>query len=221
MFQTVAILALLVTLVGIIIHWFAFPVAAECRQGARGAGTGLVHLFSLLLIEQTNSLLGALKKLCYLVAMVCFIVLAITGFWPLLVRGEHISGWLMMIHATFAPIFAICLAIITMTWAGGYRFEKDDCPWLWRLLRRATNLRIPIADQEGPCKGEVTLKKIVFWAIVALSLPLILSIILSMFPLFGTHMQEFLLALHRWTAVAFAVAVLIHTYLAVRTRMAE
>jgi hypothetical protein len=63
-------------------------------------------------------------------------------------------------------------------------------------------------------------QKVMFWAIVALSLPLILSIVLSMLPLFGTHWQDTLLATHRWTAVAFAVAVLIHTYLAVRIRMA-
>lgn len=219
MFQTVAIIVFLATLGGIIVHWFAFPASPECGEGAKGMGRGIVHVFSLLLIEQKNSLLGALKKLCYLVAFICFIVLALTGFWPLLVRGEHISGYLMMIHATFAPVFAICLAIIAITWAGGYRFEKDDCPWLWRLLRRVTRLPIPI--QQGPCKCSRVLQKAMFWSVVALSLPLILSIILSMFPLFGTHWQEILLAAHRWTAVMFAVAVMVHTYLAVRIQMAQ
>jgi hypothetical protein len=52
-------------------------------------------------------------------------------------------------------------------------------------------------------------------------LPLILSIVLSMLPLFGTHGQEIAMAAHRWTAVAFAVAVLIHTYLAVRLRIVQ
>lgn len=221
MFQTIAILTLLVTLIGIIVHWFAIPTAPECRQGAGGIGRGIVHLFSLLLIEQKSSLLGVLKKLCYLVAMVCFVVLAFTGFWPVLVQGRHITGGFMMIHATLAPVFAICLAILAITWAGGNRFEKSDCPWLWRFLRRVTNLRIPIEDEQGPRNGELALKKLMFWAIIVLSLPLILSIILSMFPLFGTPMQECLLGLHRWTAVVFAVAVLIHTYLAVRARMAQ
>jgi len=63
-------------------------------------------------------------------------------------------------------------------------------------------------------------QKVTFWAIVGLSLPLIMSIVLSMLPLFGTHWQETLLATHRWTAVAFAVAVLIHTYMAIRIRTA-
>jgi hypothetical protein len=117
MFQTVAIVAFLVTFIGIAAHWVLTPAG-----GPRSPLTGGVHVFSLLLIEQRSSLLGALKKLCYLVAMVCFIVLAITGFWPTLVRGEHISGFLMYIHATFAPIFALCLAILALTWAGGHRF---------------------------------------------------------------------------------------------------
>jgi len=216
MFETVAIIVFLVTLIGIALHCIAFPTK-------RGAGVGviprIVHVFSLLLIEQERSLLGALKKLCYLVTAVCFVVLAITGFWPVLVKGEHISGFPIMIHSTFAAVFAVCLAIITITWAGSNRFEKSECPWLWRLLRRVTNLRIPM--QEGSCKGIVIVKKAMFWAIAGLSLPLILSIVLSMLHLFGTHWQEILLAAHRWSALLFAVAVILHTYAAARLQMAQ
>ncbi len=217
MFQTISILAFLATFIGIIVHWIAFPVGSEGRGGcvARGA----VHVFSLLLIEQRSSLLGALKKLCYLVAVVCFVILGFTGFYPLLVRGEHISGYLMMIHATFAPVFALCLAILVLTWAGRYRFEVKECPCLQRLLRRVTRLSIP--EPPGACQRTLVMQKGAFWAVVVLSLPLILSILLSMFPLFGTPWQNLLLATHRWTAVAFAVATLLLSYLTVRIRMAE
>ena len=45
MFQTISILVFLATIIGIIVHWFAFPVRSECR----GAGVirGLVHVLSL------------------------------------------------------------------------------------------------------------------------------------------------------------------------------
>ena len=217
MFQTISILVFLVTIIGSIVHWFAFPVRSECR----GAGVlrGLVHVLSLLLIEQRVSLLGALKKLCYLVAAVCFVLLGLTGFYPVLVHGAHISGYLMMLHATLAPIFAICLAILAITWAGTNRFEKGDCPRVQRLLRRVTRWRIPA--EEGPFKCAATARKVTFWAIMALALPLILSIVLSMLPLFGTHWQELALAVHGWTALVFAVAVLVHTYLAVRIRIVQ
>ncbi len=219
MFQTVSTLALLATLIGVIVHWFAFPATSECRGGS-GFIRGLVHAFSLLLIEQRSSFLGALKKLCYLLAVVCFVVLAFTGFWPLLVRGDsHISGYLMMIHATFAPIFAFCLAVLAITWASRYRYVVGDCPCVQRLLRRVT--RLPIAAPEDACRCASTVQKTAFWAIVVLALPLILSIVLSMFPLFGTYYQELALAIHRWTSVVFFIAVILHTYLAVRVRMAQ
>ncbi len=212
MFQTVAILALLVTFIGIAAHWVLTPAG-----GPRCPGTGAVHVLSLLLIEQRSSLLGALKKLCYLVAVVCFLVLAITGFWPTLVRGEHISGFLMYIHATFAPIFALCLAILAITWAGSNRFVAADCPWLQRLLRRVTRLRVPTDDRPWRCS--LAVYKLAFWAILFLSLPLILSIVVSMFHLLGTDWQHLTLALHRWTSLVFAIAVIVHTYLAIRLRM--
>jgi cytochrome b subunit of formate dehydrogenase len=217
MFQTAAILVLLATIIGIIAHWFAYPAGSACRS--EGPIRGLIHVLCLLLIEQRSSLLGALKKLCYIVAVVCFILLGLTGFWPVIVHGEHISGWPMILHATLAPIFAICLAIIAITWAGQNRFETGDCPWLHRLLRRVTRLALPA--QDGPCRCAETSLKVTFWAIIILALPLILSIVLSMLPLFGTHWQDFALAAHGWTALVFAVAVLIHTYLAVRVRLGD
>jgi cytochrome b subunit of formate dehydrogenase len=217
MFQTVSIFLFLATFIGIAVHWIAFPTNPECRGGC--VVRGAIHVFSLLLIEQRLSLLGVLKKLCYLLAAVCFVMLGFTGFYPLLVQGKHISGYLMMIHATFAPIFAICLAILGLTWASRFRFEQRDCPRMQRLLRRVTRLRI--AAPEGPYKCSRTAQKVAFWAVVALSLPLILSILLSMFPLVGTHWQEILLATHRWTAVFLAVGVIILTYLTIRIRMAE
>jgi cytochrome b subunit of formate dehydrogenase len=212
MFETVSIVALLVTFAGVALHWILTPAG-----GSRCPVTGGVHVFSLLLIEQKSSLLGALKKLCYLVAMICFIVLAITGFYPVLVKGEHISGYLMMVHATFAPVFALCLAILALTWAGGHRFVASDCPWLMRLLRRMTRLRIPADDRPWRCS--LVVYKLSFWFILFLALPLILSIVVSMFHLLGTDWQHQTLALHRWTSLVFAIAVVIHTYLAIRLRM--
>lgn len=214
MFQTVSIVALLATFIGIAAHWVLTPSGPK-----QGVVRGAVHVLSLLLIEQRASLLGALKKLAYLLAMVCFVVLAITGFWPVLVRGEHISGYLMMIHATFAPIFALCLAILAVTWAGGNRFTAEECPWVQRLLRQVTRLRIPA--EEKPWRGSQVVFKAAFWLLMFLALPLILSIVVSMFHLLGTEWQHTTLALHRWTSLVFAIVAIIHTYLAIRLRMAD
>jgi len=217
MFETITIVVFLATIASLVVHWFAYPVSAECP----GVGRGLIRILSMLLIEQRASTLGALKKLCYIVSVICFLLLGLTGFYPLLVRGEHISGWPMMLHATLAPVFAICLAIIALTWASRYRFAKADWPWLRKLLRRVTRLTIPAEEAEGPCKCAITTQKVTFWAILVLALPLILSVVLSMLHLFGTHGQHIAMAAHRWTALIFAVAVLIHTYVAIRLRMTQ
>jgi cytochrome b subunit of formate dehydrogenase len=213
MFQTVADIALVMTFLGIAAHWVLVPAG-----GPRNVVQGGVHVFSLLLIEQRSSLLGALKKLVYLLSLVCFVVLAITGFWPLLVRGEHIWGYLMMIHATFAPVFALCLAVLAITWAGSYRFTDEDCPCLRRLLRRTTRLCVPAEEKACSCSTDV--HKATFWLLMFLSLPLILSIIVSMFHILGTDWQHRTMAIHRWTGLVFAMVAIIHTYLAIRVRMA-
>jgi cytochrome b subunit of formate dehydrogenase len=214
MFQTVANIALVMTFLGVAAHWVLVPAG-----GPRNVVQGGVHVFSLLLIEQRSSLLGALKKLAYLVSLVCFVVLALTGFWPVLVRGEHISGYLMMIHATFAPVFALCLAVLAVTWAGSYRLTADDCLWLARLLRRATRLHVPVAEKPRACA--VLGVKVTFWLLMFLTLPLILSIVVSMFHLLGTDWQHFAMAAHRWTGLVFAVVAILHTYLAIRVRTAR
>lgn len=212
MFQTIADIALVMTFLGVAAHWVLVPTG-----GPRNVVQGGVHVFSLLLIEQRSSILGVLKKLAYLVSLICFLVLAFTGFWPLLVRGEHISGYLMMIHATFAPVFALCLAILAITWAGANRFTAEDCPWVQRLLRRTTRLHVATEDKPGRCA--VLWYKATFWLLMFLALPLILSIVISMFHILGTSWQHFTMAIHRWTGLVFAVVAILHTYLAIRTRM--
>ena len=212
MFQTIADIALVMTFLGVAAHWVLVPTG-----GPRNVVQGGVHVFSLLLIEQRASLLGALKKLAYLVSLLCFLVLAITGFWPVLVHGEHISGYLMMIHATFAPVFALCLAILAVTWAGENRLTVEDCPWIQRLLRRTTRPRVPAQEKSASCA--VLGYKVTFWALMFLALPLILSIVVSMFHILGTDWQYWAMAAHRWTALVFAIVAVLHTYLAIRVRL--
>jgi len=216
MYQIISIIALLITFAGIALHCIAFP----CRKQRQwNPIKKLVHLFTLLFIEQKLSPVGVLRKVVYLLAMLCFVILAVTGFYPTLILGEHISGYLVMVHATFAPIFAICLAILAIMWASRCRFAYSDCPWFQRIVQRLTLVKS--AGEESLCNNSGLGQKITFWLIIFLALPLILSIILSMFPLFGTHWQELLLGVHRYTALVFALVVIVHTYLVIRTKMQE
>ncbi len=221
MFRIVSIVAFISTLVCIGICCLVSPCSAECHWGPLNILRRIIHLFTLLLLEQKLTVVGVLKKLIYLLALLCFVILAITGFYQRLILDEPISGYLMIVHATFAPIFAICLAALAVMWASSHCLNQNDCPWFQQLLRRITRLRLPSSDAESGCISSPLLEKITFWLIIFLALPLILSIIMSMFNLFGTHWQELLLATHRWTALVFAVVAIVHTYLVIRTQMKQ
>jgi cytochrome b subunit of formate dehydrogenase len=212
MFRVISIIAIVITLGGIGLNCIIRP----CKECWRHPLKKLVQLLSLILTEQKLSPAEVFRKLVYLLALLCFVVLVITGFYPTLALGENISGYLLMIHATFAPIFAICLAILAVMWSGHCRFTGDDWPWFDKLVQRLTLAQ----NTEQQVKTESCLgQKITFWLIIFLALPLILSIVLSMFPYFGTYWQELLLNIHRYTALVFALTAIVNTYLLIRIKM--
>lgn len=215
MFRTLSIAGFVVIFVGIIIHLIIFRPKADLLFGA-GRKTIfdplriLVFLLTLPFVQQKLTLVGVLRKLVYLLALLCFLVLLVTGFFPRLFLGKPISGYWLMLHATAAPVFAACLAALAVMWADNCRLNKNYWPWLQRILQRQTkNMRIPE-------KYELA-RKLAFWIIMFLALPVILSIVLSMFPLFGTYWQELLAQFHRYCALALALVVIVHTYLMVLT----
>ena len=169
---------------------------------------------SLLKSIRKQSLVVIFRTLVYLVALVCFVVLALTGFYPVFVLGEHISGYLVMLHATFAPVFAICVAALAILWANNCRFTAGDWPWFERLVQRITSSKSD--DKTDMSKSSCLGQKITFWLIIFLALPLALSIVLSMFHIFGTHWQKSLLGLHRNIALVFTIIVIVHTFMLIR-----
>jgi len=48
--------------------------------------------------------------------------------------------------------------------------------------------------------------------------PVSLSMVLSMFPIFGTHGQEWLMSLHQYTSLALTLVAMIHVYLVIRRK---
>jgi cytochrome b subunit of formate dehydrogenase len=189
---------LIITLVVIVFHRIAVPSKKERRD----------------VPKKKRSIMGILRILVYLLALLSFVILAITGFYPTLILGKHISGFLVMVHATFAPVLAVCLAVLAVMWARNCRFTGGDWPWFERIVQRVTLANSP--GDEVPREGSGIGQKIAFWLVIFLALPLILSIILSMFPLFGIHWQEILLAMHRYTALVFTMVAVLHTYFIIR-----
>ena len=165
--------------------------------------------------KRKQSIIVILRMLAYLLALVSFVVLVLTGFYPVLILGEHISGYLVMLHVTFGPVLTVCVAILAVMWAGNCRFTAGDWPWFERIVQRITSVKS--VEKATPRKNSGLGQKITFWLIVFLTLPLALSIVISMFHLFGTHWQELLLALHRYIAYVFTIVVIVHTFLLIRS----
>ncbi|HIJ72332.1 MAG TPA: hypothetical protein HPP87_13405 [Planctomycetes bacterium] len=166
----------------------------------------LVYLLTLLLLPQRLGFFGRIRKLLYLLALLCFIILAVTGFYPALVLNQRLSGYLLMIHVTAGGVFAACLALLALMWADLCRFDKFDLKWITGLFCHT---------EEYQAKNTHTrlFPKLIFWLILIAALPLILSVVLSMFPMFGTEWQILSAGIHRYSALAFAVLAVLHIYM--------
>jgi hypothetical protein len=131
---------------------------------------------------------SSIGKLIFLLALLCFITLAATGFIPVYIFGESISGWWLIIHVTAGGIFSGCMAILAVLWADKNRLTKFE------------------------------LKRVCFWIILVMALTLILTTVLSMFNFFGTYGQEVLLLLHRYSALLLTLFATAYLCLAVLSK---
>lgn len=225
MFRAVSIIGFVATFLGIAICCIVFPCCKECRWSPAGIFRRAIRLFTLLLLQQKLTPIGVLRKLVFLLAVICVLVLGITSFYPVLILNKNIYGYWLILHATFAAVFAICIAVLAVISASQYSLNWNDWPWLMRFTERITlvkcsNEQSSLVPRPSSIAGSIG-QKILFWTIIILSLPLMLSIILSMFTLFGTYWQNLLIAIHRWTALAFALVAIIYAYLIIRMKMKQ
>jgi cytochrome b subunit of formate dehydrogenase len=218
MFRIVAVVGFAAAVGAILLH---FIVSKPKFDDVFGQDRGLrvldplrlvIFFVTLLFVEQKWSLLGVLRKLVFLLAILCFVVLALTGFIPRVVFGVALSSWWLMIHATAAPVFAGCIAILAVLWADKNRLDKNYWPLLNRIIGHSPKSTV------APEKHELKLR-ICFWVILAMSLPVILSAVVSMFPIFGTHGQEVLLQIHRYSTLLLSLFAIGYLYLAALTEM--
>ncbi len=214
MFSPIAIAGFVVVVAGIIVHWlFARPRLNDIFGADRSARyldllRIIVLPITLLFVPQKLRPAGVLRKLVFLLALLCFLVLAVTGFVPKLILGKTIFGYWLMVHATAAPVFIACVAVLAVMSAQENRLDKSYWPWLNTVLRRRPeNAALPEQHE--------LIRRLCFWVILFLSLPVTLSAVLAMFPLYGTGWQEFLAQTHRYCTLGLALIAIIYLYAAV------
>lgn len=140
------------------------------------------------------------KRLVYILGIASFIILTLTGFLPILFTGNSITGVALLLHVVVAPVFAVCIAIVGIIRADSQRFEPGELRNRFGLVTEKNNGKS--SKKQVNSVGQ----KITFWLVLLLSLPVMVSMILSMYPLFGTHGQEVLLNLHGYSALFLVIA---------------
>ena len=143
--------------------------------------------------SEKRLLIKIVSILLYSALVVVFGLLLITGFVPRLIFGHAPTGYMLMIHAGLAPVFACLMAAAALLWAHRNSFTGSE-------VTPPFNIK------------QIALKKC-FWAILIVALPLMLSIVVGMFPIFGTSVQHCLIYLHRVCAIVFVLFVILHTSL--------
>ena len=171
-------------------------------------GTSLKEIYDFYVAELKNSFsdlkslksksfsgkLQSLKVFLYLFTLLEFFIMMFTGFVTLIFTGGDITGILLLIHVTVAPFIAVTFAVMVVLYAQSNSFNEDD-------------IKNDQSNNKTVLKNSAYLK-INFWLISLFSLPAMISIILSMFPIFGTEGQINLLEIHRYSVLIISLLVI-------------
>ena len=158
MFQGLSILAIVVAILLVLLDVALF----RPQRRARGSDTAAVR--------------GAqwLIYVLFLVALVGMVLSSIV----MLAIGQRMHHWMLILHMSLAPLFAICVTALAVLWAEG----------------NASPLRTTAGE------------RVAFWLVVLAGFVTIASAMLGMMPWFGSNGQETLLNLHRVSAMVLMVA---------------
>ena len=176
------------------------------RQFLREQARVTAHLWQERKNLGAGSTLDNFRRIAYGLCSTLFVLLALTGFFPVLVFGEHLGGLLLIVHVTVAPLFALALSALALLWAHRLRFGEED----WRFVLSPEHRRHAGRDQ----RTRLALK-IGFWMVLVFALPLMGTIILGLFPLFGTEGEIFLTRAHGYSAILLLVAALVEIHLTI------
>lgn len=131
-----------------------------------------------------QTMTAKLGKLAYAAVLVSLVVLAATGLGTWVLGRAPMTHWVLMLHVSATPLFAVGLGLLALLWAGHSRFDGDS--------------------SQQSCVA-----KTLFWLILISGLVVILSGVVPMTPLFGTHGQHLLYLTHRYSAMVLTAAVVL------------
>ena len=133
----------------------------------------------------TRSRLCLWDKLIYAAFWASLLVLALTGLGTMLTGQAPMSKWILMLHATAAPGFAVCTTLLALIWADRSRLNCTSGPFAMA-------------------------QRTIFWLVLMAALVVILTAVLPMTPIFGTPGQHLLYEIHRYASLVLFVLVVLH-----------
>ena len=152
---------------------------------------------------QEKGRFGTWRYAFYVLTAFFFVLLALSGFIPIMLFGGHLSGIVLIIHVTAAPFFVLTLMLFLLFRAHFQQFDADDFGALktfWEERKSADWKKLPVQ----------TMDKLLFWLFAVIALPAILSMILSMYPFIGTEGQQWLLNIHRYSVLLLLIMAALH-----------
>jgi len=149
--------------------------------------------------KKKNSGFHKFKMLFVHINMALFILMFLTSFLPTSFTGGHLTGLFLIIHITLAPLFSLSLATLILIYSYELKLNYTDFVNSREWLKN---------NNKNNRKYFISYIKILFWLLTIISIPLLLSIILSFFPITGIEWQNFYLVVHRISALIFTLAIL-------------
>ena len=181
MYLALSVSALLATLVAMLCHYFIFgPRHRDLPREPRD-----VRRFSLWSVVVHAAL------------VLSFLTLAATGA-AAVAQGARLRGWLLLAHWVAAPVFAVGLTLMVLSWAEACRFEPHDIEWAKRAGGYlGGSHHVPAGRFNAGQKAFV-------WSIGALGAAVTLSGAAMMWPVLG--MRAVFLNVHRGASLLLLLA---------------
>ena len=151
------------------------------------------------------------RSVSFYISVILFIIMALSGFLPFLFMGTSISGLALVIHVTAAPLFCMAYAVFIVLSAFQYKFEDDDYMFIFKR-------KMLVETENFESVKSIFILKTVFWISAALSIPVIASIILSLYPIFSTYNMDNLIIVHKYSVLIFTISFVIQVYYSIILR---
>lgn len=192
MYRSIVLVTLVLTFVGIVIHFFAY---ARKRRKFLVGGPRELRRFSV----------G--ERIVHGLATLSFFVTTVTGFLPSLV-GERLTGWWLLSHDAAGSIFAVSCAVLIVMWA------DESVIWKRQIESAIEHHHEHVSAVRLPRAARFTgVQKAFFWFFSVCAFVQIVTGLTNIFPFMSVDAQVVTIEIHKVFALLLLVGGIVHGYM--------